>query len=195
MLHAHHNESSDAELALAFVNTGRSARFADDLATPQGTARWIAEHVLAGASAFELSPPEARRLHSEAHRLREAMDTLFEVTAAGLLPSDATLATLERALRAASWRRRIEFSGLRVGWSAYPEPSRDPLAALSPVASAALGVAGAVDPTRIRRCAAHDCSRWFVDTSRGGRRRWCSMETCGNRAKAARYRERHPAGA
>jgi predicted RNA-binding Zn ribbon-like protein len=36
---------------------------------------------------------------------------------------------------------------------------------------------------RIRACAAGDCGLLFVDASRPGRRRWCSMEWCGNRAK------------
>jgi hypothetical protein len=34
------------------------------------------------------------------------------------------------------------------------------------------------------------CSLLFVDTSRSGRRRWCSMERCGNRAKVAAHRRR-----
>jgi predicted RNA-binding Zn ribbon-like protein len=41
---------------------------------------------------------------------------------------------------------------------------------------------------RIRTCAADDCSLLFVDESRAGRRRWCSMNTCGARAKMAHYR-------
>lgn len=36
---------------------------------------------------------------------------------------------------------------------------------------------------RIRTCAAEDCGLLFVDTSRPGWRRWCSMERCGDRAK------------
>ncbi|TYB49723.1 CGNR zinc finger domain-containing protein [Actinomadura chibensis] len=39
-------------------------------------------------------------------------------------------------------------------------------------------------PDRLRPCAAPDCILWFLDTSRNGRRRWCSMTACGNRAKA-----------
>jgi predicted RNA-binding Zn ribbon-like protein len=30
----------------------------------------------------------------------------------------------------------------------------------------------------------------FEDESRAGRRRWCDMATCGNRAKVRRYRAR-----
>jgi hypothetical protein len=48
-------------------------------------------------------------------------------------------------------------------------------------------------PERIRRCAHPACVLWFHDTSRNGTRRWCSMEVCGNRAKAGRYyRRTHP---
>ncbi|WP_353943925.1 CGNR zinc finger domain-containing protein [Streptomyces sp. HUAS MG91] len=43
---------------------------------------------------------------------------------------------------------------------------------------------------RIRECAAPDCTLLFVDVSRPGRRRWCSMDVCGARAKMAGYRAR-----
>jgi predicted RNA-binding Zn ribbon-like protein len=45
-------------------------------------------------------------------------------------------------------------------------------------------------PDRIRRCAGHGCVLHFYDASRGGRRQWCSMAACGNRAKARRHYER-----
>ncbi|MEU1980255.1 CGNR zinc finger domain-containing protein [Nocardia sp. NPDC019395] len=45
-------------------------------------------------------------------------------------------------------------------------------------------------PARIRRCAHADCILFFYDTSKNGTRRWHSMTTCGNRAKAARYHAR-----
>lgn len=45
---------------------------------------------------------------------------------------------------------------------------------------------------RIRGCANPDCVLWFLDTSRPGTRRWCSMASCGNRDKAVRHgRVRH----
>lgn len=45
-------------------------------------------------------------------------------------------------------------------------------------------------PGRIRRCAHPSCVLWFLDTSRNGTRRWCSMAGCGNRAKAQRHYDR-----
>jgi predicted RNA-binding Zn ribbon-like protein len=45
-------------------------------------------------------------------------------------------------------------------------------------------------PDRVRRCANPECILHFYDASRGGRRQWCSMAACGNRAKARRHYER-----
>jgi predicted RNA-binding Zn ribbon-like protein len=44
--------------------------------------------------------------------------------------------------------------------------------------------------TQIRQCHDDYCGWLFVDQSRSGRRRWCSMGDCGNRAKARRHYER-----
>jgi hypothetical protein len=44
---------------------------------------------------------------------------------------------------------------------------------------------------RLKICAGDDCGWLFIDESRGARRQWCSMETCGNRAKARRHYARH----
>ncbi len=42
-------------------------------------------------------------------------------------------------------------------------------------------------PDRIKQCAHPQCVLFFYDTSKNGARRWHSMSTCGNRAKAARH--------
>lgn len=46
---------------------------------------------------------------------------------------------------------------------------------------------------KIRQCASDNCDLYFVNTSRNGRRRWCSMSTCGNRAKVNAYLKRQEA--
>jgi predicted RNA-binding Zn ribbon-like protein len=45
-------------------------------------------------------------------------------------------------------------------------------------------------PDRVRNCQHPACVLWFYDTTRNGTRRWCSMSTCGNRAKAHRHYDR-----
>ena len=47
---------------------------------------------------------------------------------------------------------------------------------------------------RIKKCESPSCAVVFVDTSRAGRRRWCSMEACGNKAKVGEFRKRQRGG-
>jgi predicted RNA-binding Zn ribbon-like protein len=63
-------------------------------------------------------------------------------------------------------------------------------AVLSALARAALELLGGPERARLKWCAGERCTRPFVDRSRGGRRRWCGMAGCGDRAKAAAYRAR-----
>lgn len=61
-------------------------------------------------------------------------------------------------------------------------------AALSTLARDAIDLFTSPLADRIRVCAAQDCGLLFVDASRPGRRRWCSMDRCGNLSKVRRYR-------
>ncbi|MCP2265638.1 CGNR zinc finger domain-containing protein [Promicromonospora thailandica] len=63
--------------------------------------------------------------------------------------------------------------------------------ALSSVARAAIEVlAGDLAASPMKECGRPDCTRVYLDRSRGHRRTWCGMEECGNRVKAAAYRRR-----
>jgi len=68
-----------------------------------------------------------------------------------------------------------------------PDGSRSLLAS---VARDAIDVLGGPRAARLKRCEGARCALLFVDTSRSGRRRWCSMDRCGNRAKVAAHRRR-----
>jgi predicted RNA-binding Zn ribbon-like protein len=61
---------------------------------------------------------------------------------------------------------------------------------LALLARDALDLADSPDRELVRWCADPNCTRPFVDQSRGHRRRWCGMRGCGDRAKAAAYRRR-----
>jgi predicted RNA-binding Zn ribbon-like protein len=64
------------------------------------------------------------------------------------------------------------------------DPVRCALAALARDAAAVIGRCG----RDLRQC--ERCGDVFLDRSRGRRRRWCSMQRCGNRTKVALYRAR-----
>jgi predicted RNA-binding Zn ribbon-like protein len=65
--------------------------------------------------------------------------------------------------------------------------------ALSSIARAAIEVVASADPAELKECGRPACTRVYLDRSRGHRRAWCGMEECGNRVKAAAYRERRRA--
>jgi len=61
---------------------------------------------------------------------------------------------------------------------------------LVPLAHYAASFFAAADYSAIRKCEDPKCILFFYDTSKNHSRRWCSMDLCGNRAKAAAFRER-----
>ncbi len=61
----------------------------------------------------------------------------------------------------------------------------------APIALSAAALLASPERARISVCNGEGCHWLFLDTSRGGTRRWCSMESCGNRAKARAHYEAH----
>ena len=59
---------------------------------------------------------------------------------------------------------------------------------LAPLVQSAAELFSIVDRTRVRKCA--HCVGHFLDISKKGTRRWCSMKLCGNRFKVAAYAAR-----
>lgn len=165
----------------------------EKLPTLEGVLTWFADRGLIHHEGVDrmrrhaLSRPrvaasDLERVHTVRAALREVADSTVEHRAAR---KDA-LTTVNRALHA---RQVIELApapdGVNVDHRHVGDPIDDSLARLSEALVAEL-TGG--HPERIRICD-NDACRWlFYDTSRTGRRRWCDMATCGNRAKAARHR-------
>jgi len=61
---------------------------------------------------------------------------------------------------------------------------------LSFLAREAVHLFGSEETAHVRQCQSATCTIFFVDTSRSGDRRWCSMSACGNKAKVAEFRRR-----
>jgi predicted RNA-binding Zn ribbon-like protein len=135
-----------------------------------------------------LAGPAPPRIARRARELREhAHDVLAAVH--GRQPiSQRDLDAVAAAARQARTARILVPSSTR-GLPSY-QWSR-PARAEIPLHACALAVEGLLtdlDPRRIRKCEASDCGVYFVDTSKGHRRQWCSMKNCGNREKQRRWR-------
>jgi predicted RNA-binding Zn ribbon-like protein len=149
------------DLCLEFVNT----RFWRGQAEPTETLR--APEDLAGWTAVNggprLAKPPARR--------------------------ECDLAALNEALAAAPSRTALRRERGAYGWDVDVK-SGTALALLAPVLWSAGDLLAGPRLDRVRRCANPECGWLFLDDSRAGKRRWCSMQSCGNRAKARRHYHR-----
>lgn len=119
---------------------------------------------------------------------RTALRDVAHAVAHERTPERAAIDEVNRALAS---RERIELvaadDGCRLGHSHVGDAVDD---VLSRIAEPIVREIGGGHEDRIRICA-NDTCRWiFYDESRAGRRRWCDMATCGNRAKAQRHRAR-----
>ena len=134
-------------------------------------------------------PGAADGVFGVAIELREAIYRAFSAAAAGKKPVEADIGFLNGVL-AAIPRQRLCCGGECCEWEWSPE-ELDLDRVLWPVVRSAADLLTSSEVGRIRECDAPDCNWLFLDHSRGGRRKWCDMSTCGNRAKARRYYERH----
>jgi predicted RNA-binding Zn ribbon-like protein len=122
-----------------------------------------------------------------AHPVHAAITRIIDELAAGA-PQPADVAVINAAAAAPPLVPAL----LPDGGTTIVAPTA--AAALATLARDAVDLFGGPFANRIRICAAADCGLLFVDTSRPGRRRWCSMERCGNRAKIRTHRARRGDG-
>ena len=168
-------------LALDFANTvdwtedDAEVTATDALLEPDSLERWGVRLGVAGRP----GGPEELEL---ARGLRTALHLIFSALAREQEPDEFSLARLRfayaQAVAAGTLTRQDGGFGLDWGTD---EPRRVRFAV------AADAVALLADPARmarLHRCPGRDCGWVFLDTS--GRRRWCSMATCGSREKMRR---------
>jgi predicted RNA-binding Zn ribbon-like protein len=154
----------------------------DVLATPAELMRWGARVGVLTAGASAARPGELER----ARELRAALHRVFSATAARAQPLPADLATLESSYRSAAAAATI--AARDDAWPLHWRPD-DGQSVRHAVAADAVALLG--DPVRlarVKRCPGRGCGWLFLDTS--GRRRWCSMDTCGSREKMRRLYQR-----
>jgi predicted RNA-binding Zn ribbon-like protein len=132
--------------------------------------------------------PIKRGVLAGARELREAIDTGLSAAVAGEAPPAETVATIDSWLTYAGERPELRLDGGAVvlGERAAADSPRRALGTIALDAAHMLGKPEQRE--RLRICASETCSARFYDRSPAGRRRWCSMKTCGNVAKARRHR-------
>ena len=168
---------TDEPLALDLVNTQwREGGANHDLfATLQGVAYWLDEACFRGTDRGAEVTEEVRLA------LRDAREALRDA----LEHPDREPQALNAVLRKGRMLAQLNTDG-----PTYTPEVPDAWRAAWLAAQSYLELLNRA-PERIRRCAQPDCVLYFYDTSKNGTRRWCSMKTCGNRAKAQRFQQSH----
>ncbi|HEV2264252.1 MAG TPA: ABATE domain-containing protein [Stellaceae bacterium] len=129
---------------------------------------------------------DAATLFDEAIATRETIYRLFSATADNARPAVADVETLNRLLEGAPGRVAVMVAAAGNCWRLPPAvPAVASL--LAPVIWSAGDLLTGERLPRVRLCANEKCRWLFLDDSKGGTRRWCTMRACGNRAKAHRH--------
>jgi predicted RNA-binding Zn ribbon-like protein len=189
-------------LCLSLANTRHwrnSAAPRETLQAYGDLAKWAVARQLVpddnSLAADALARPDAA--HDELRKtiaLREAIARIFSAQAHRRTPRDADFEAINASFNEAS---RCLWLVL-VDGTLVPELARpvDPLAIPRlQAAVSAIGLLGSTARSRVKQCAdGRGCGWLFLDATRNGSRQFCFSSECGNRARQARFREKHRAG-
>ncbi|WP_405487131.1 CGNR zinc finger domain-containing protein [Nocardia sp. NBC_00511] len=168
------------DLALNFIGTvaERRTTFEDRLTGPGDLGAWFV-----AAGLLDTAPDATADDLETAVRLREATWRLMLAA----LASDP-FADADRRLVNRHAQQPLPELTLRADGSVRRGGTVD--SALAAIARAAVELLGGPDRELLKECGRDACTRLYLDTSRGGSRRWCDMAVCGNRAKSKAFRAR-----
>ncbi len=190
-------ELSGGRPCLDFINTvdprlGDAQH--DYLASYADLVRWFAYAKLLSeaqvASLLRVAARQPRAAHARFARavaLREALYRVFSTIAAQQAPSADDLATIQATYAKMLAQARLVATSETFAWG-WPEGADVFDLAFWTVIQSAVELLTAPELRRVKVCPGlNDCGWLFLDTSKSGRRRWCSMEGCGSRAKMRSY--------
>jgi predicted RNA-binding Zn ribbon-like protein len=184
------------DLCLDFANTlaWRGSAPSESLHGLPDLLRWCASSgsLLAGAiegseSWADRHPAQAAAIFRGAIAIREAIYRIFHAAASGNAPADDDLSALNRALKETPARSALQHVGAGFGWRVEARRPATASTVLAPALWSAGDLLTGPQLARVRECANDKCLWLFLDESKNGTRRWCSMSACGNRAKAHRH--------
>ncbi|AFU02029.1 hypothetical protein O3I_020350 [Nocardia brasiliensis ATCC 700358] len=166
-------------LATSFTGTltERRGEPVERIPTPRRLVDWL---VVNGLPVESCTPSE----HELARELREAIHAA--ATAAALheaLPAPALRIINERSTQGRA-TAVLTPEGTRQWRLSSPTSVTD---ALGVIAADAISIIAGARDGKLALCASPTCRAAFFDTSRSRTRRWCEMNTCGNREKKARF--------
>lgn len=145
-----------------------------------------AQRLLAAA---EQDPAEAATALEAAVTFREALYRIIRAALAGSIPGSADLAAFNEARGEALAYSEIAATADGFAWR-WLGSEQNLGWMLWPVVRSAADLLLSPDLQEVKECGGPGCGWLFLDTSKNHTRRWCTMEGCGNRAKARSHYQR-----
>ena len=138
----------------------------------------------------EVQPDKTTHMYHFAIQLREAIYRIFSRYVAGQPILEADLSLLNDVTCQAMSHLQLASTGKTCRWQ-LPNGMVDANLILWSVARAAAELMTSDKVAHVRMCEDdRGCGYLFIDQTKNHSRRWCSMESCGNRAKAKRHYNR-----
>lgn len=184
-------------LWLDFLNTQikQNGEWVDLLGDFTDLVRWLKEaQVLDNNEAQEAlhrwpAPAEREKIVEQARTFRAVLLTAAEKVTQAEPITGEVVSSINGILHAHCRSLELAFEGDKLV-SRYIGKITEPLHLLAPVAESAAQSLSGDDQTLTRKCDNPACVLHFHDTTKNHTRRWCTMETCGNRIKAASHYKR-----
>jgi predicted RNA-binding Zn ribbon-like protein len=190
---------ADLELCLDFTDTvdwRTSTHAKDAIGSYEALLDWsrrkgVLEQRQVAALGRWAAKEDSSRALADAVRLREAIYRIFSAVAHGRKAAAEDLRVLNECLARGLSHAMVREAEGEYGWGWREETSPDMM--LYPVANSAAVLLTSGDLRRVRECANEEegCGSLFLDCSKSQSRRWCSMGSCGNRAKSRKFYDKH----
>ena len=176
-----HDVRSNLVMLVNLLNTaaGRSGP-EDRMATPEDLMRFVCAHDFTGsvhASALDVAAVRALR-----DRFQVSLEGDLQATVGAINVTFDEIRVFPQLVSHDDW-----------GWHLHAAADTGPLGerVAADIALVLTDLVRSGDLTRLRRCAADDCSAALADFTKNGSKRFCDVRNCANRTHVANYRTRH----
>lgn len=180
---AFHFDTGRSCLNFTATMAERNGRKFDRWRKAEDLARWFAE------AGYDAPAHVGAKDLQTARDLREAIYRLVTAANSGKRPKPVDIDMVNQWAAKPVAAPQLSADARHVAWRAGKAFE----AALADLARDAIDLVTSDDLAKLRECEEHSCSVLFVDHSRPGKRRWCSMSRCGNRVKKLAFRQRRSA--
>lgn len=186
--------------ALEFANSAsRQGKEGEGLASLEDLLEFLKSEKLLHedeASSYHMflfqNPERCHKVMEELREIRGRFRGVLEQASSGWPIDPMFISELNDKL--ATFHTRIQLTPSEIGFDLETQLVEDgPEKLMYPILKDIAEFLASDQLVKSRQCASETCDLYFINTSRNGRRRWCSMSTCGNRAKVNAYLKRKEA--